>query len=525
MQINAQDTVFITKHNFKEGVRNVFNGKEGVYVKTNEKVYLWSSGDWIDQKITTKNPYVFYSDSFYEAEFIPSKHKVDVRKMAYLIPQKSFTNTTTALEGYTLFVCTGGSLFEYEINPHYSKSYEDKSIRDIYKEPGLSIISTYSGIFINDSIQLKEPTYSSGDISKIGNHYFINSDALYELILPDSTHRIISGSNVKAGNARKTVEWNGETYSLNTKSFNKVSENHILQTIHEGYLYHDMEVSPQGIFFSTEEGQCFLYNGKETKELLRLDSRIRDIYVDKGKTFLASDEGVYKIESINPFSIQKYSDKKMAVGIMKDLFDNTWISTENGLFLKPKDSEEEIPFIERVEFNRNALNYYNDTLFVGSIEGLFIIDILEVEKNFLPLLQKHSKVSDSNQSLNRIILYTSTTLIILTLVGISLILFRKKKSFTESEVKKEIREPNLEDFQRAIIVGNLSSVESIAEYFNTNTVQLNRIFKNYGTTPGKYLKKIKLEHAKKLINEGTELEKVSQEIGYSLRYIRKELNL
>lgn len=525
IQINAQDTVFITKHNFKEGIRNVFNGKEGVFVKTNEKVYLWVSDKWIDQKITATKPYVFYSESFFDADFIPTQYRSDISKMEYLIPQKSLTNTTTAKTGNHLFVCTGGSLFEYQIFPHYSKIYEDKSIRDIYNEAGLSIVSTYSGIFINDTILLKEPTYSSGDVSKINDKYFINSDALYELILPDSTYQIMNGSSVISGNARKMLQWKGNVYSLNTKSFNLVSEGNELTTIHEGNLYHDMEVSEEGILFSSEEGACYLWDGKETKELVKLDSKIRDIYVDKSKIFLSSDQGVFQIENFSPSSLIKYSDKKMAIGVMKDLFDNTWIATENGLFIKPKDLDYEIPFIEKVEFNRNALNYYNDTLFVGSIEGLFIIDILDVERNFLPLYLQSTENVDSTNSFSRTFLFVTISLVILTLSVIGFLLFRKKKSPIEVSPKNEVLEPNLEDFRNAILKQNLSTVESIAEYFHTNTVQLNRIFKNYGTTPGKFLKEIKLEHAQKLIEEGADLEKVSQEIGYSLRYIRKALGI
>ncbi|TNF45048.1 MAG: helix-turn-helix domain-containing protein, partial [Cytophagales bacterium] len=81
------------------------------------------------------------------------------------------------------------------------------------------------------------------------------------------------------------------------------------------------------------------------------------------------------------------------------------------------------------------------------------------------------------------------------------------------------------DFEKAIKENNLTTVDSIADHFETNTVQLNRVFKNFETTPGKFLKKVKLEFAKEMLSKGIEIEEVSKKVGYSPSYIKKELNL
>ena len=110
----------------------------------------------------------------------------------------------------------------------------------------------------------------------------------------------------------------------------------------------------------------------------------------------------------------------------------------------------------------------------------------------------------------------------ITIVAINLVFKYRRKSDTTpiSPSKKEL---SLQDFKRAILDGNLLTVEAIAENFETNAVQLNRIFKSFGTTPGKFLKQVKLEKAEELISKGIPLEEVSMMIGYSQPLLKKEL--
>ena len=102
---------------------------------------------------------------------------------------------------------------------------------------------------------------------------------------------------------------------------------------------------------------------------------------------------------------------------------------------------------------------------------------------------------------------------------------KKKNELDDIHLNVTRKEISLEEFENAIIENNLTTVDSIADHFETNTVQLNRIFKNFETTPGKFLKQVKLEIIKKMLKEKVDLEKISKKVGYSTSYIKKELNL
>jgi AraC-like DNA-binding protein len=67
------------------------------------------------------------------------------------------------------------------------------------------------------------------------------------------------------------------------------------------------------------------------------------------------------------------------------------------------------------------------------------------------------------------------------------------------------------------------TVEGLAEFYQTNTVQLNRQFKVFETTPGKFMKTVKLNYARELLKNKVPLEEVVAKVGYSASFIKKEL--
>jgi AraC-like DNA-binding protein len=70
----------------------------------------------------------------------------------------------------------------------------------------------------------------------------------------------------------------------------------------------------------------------------------------------------------------------------------------------------------------------------------------------------------------------------------------------------------------------LISVDALALHYDTNTVQLNRQFKRFGTTPGKYLKKVKISWANRLLKDGVALDEVARRVGYSPKLLKQEFD-
>ena len=523
MDVSGQDTVFVQKHWFDKPVKNVFLADKEVHVKTGNDLFVLKNEKWKRVDLKFDKNFVFYSNGFYQSEFLPEEYKISAESMAHLIPQKSLINCTMVRTINQLFISVGGSLFEYEIRPYFTIEYPNTSIRNVYLDEKFNTVSTYSGIFVNDTLRQKYPPYSNGHFVKIKGEYYLCTDELYKVVSEDSVYLIETGQNVFAGHSRKLLEWQGKVYSLNTNSINEFQKNQDLLPIHKGFDYSDLEILDSLLVFSTYEGKLFSYNGTDVVELASINSRIREIFISDSWIYIAADNGAFKMQPNNPSELIRVLDADNCVDIEQDRFKNLWIATENGLTLIPKSNQKPVTLVSDVEFNRYAMTLYEDKIYAGSINGLFVFDIYTIERGFLPIY--YQMVSDQQSVFRKKMIQGFLVIgIPLFLLGISLFKMVQNKKQIEISPKQESRKLGLEQIKTDIISNKLISVEALAQHYQTNPVQLNRRFKQLGTTPGKFLKKVKISWAKTLLNNGLDMEEVSKTVGYSPKFLDTELN-
>ncbi len=518
--IKGQDTIFVNKHHFNSPVRNVFLGKDGIFVKTGTTLYKRVGNEWEQVKSEFKKSYVFFDKEFYETDYLPTQMTFNPSNMERIIPQISLANPSKANFQDQLFVSVGGSLFEYKISPFYKITYKNCSIRDIYIEKGLTVLSTYSGIFINDSIKVLDPGYSSGAFNKINNQYFLCSDNLYQFDGLRSFKMIDSTDKSIVGYYRKMIQLNGKLFSLNTKSINIYDSLGDLKPIHQGFEYQDMIDIKDSLFFSTSSGEVFRWFNGRTMQLFNLGTRIRGIYHFKNTSYFSSDKGLFTLEHGFVPSLKKLLDLPNVLNVRVDVNNNTWISTENGLYLLPERSITPIPFIPNVEFNRGAINLYDNKLYVGSIAGLYEIDCYATLRGFIPQYLNKKQLYQGN-NYNNLILYGFGFLLILI---ISIVFYyKRKRKIPISEILTSTKSFSLETIKSDIIEHDIMTVDGLAEFYKTNTVQLNRDFKKFDTTPGKFLKNVKMQLAEELVKKGESMELIVAKTGYTAQYIKKNV--
>lgn len=290
-------------------------------------------------------------------------------------------------------------------------------------------------------------------------------------------------------------------------------------TLHQGYEYFDIEVVNDALIFCTKTGDVFQQADKQDTLLFDINVPIRDIYINGNTIYFSADDGVYTITDNKPASLKKLINLPLAVGVISDAQKNLWISTENGLYLYVESLADAIPFIPHVEFNRSALAIYNDHVFVGSIDGLYTIDIYTVMTDFLPPYLNKKQFS--------FFWWPALILTVLVLLIISGSYFWLKKKRTQVVLSPPSVQAapviSLKQIESDIRIKNIMSVEALAELYKTNTVQLNRTFKNFDTTPGKFLKKVKLDMAREMMKEELTIQEVVAKTGYSATYIKKNL--
>jgi AraC-like DNA-binding protein len=283
-----------------------------------------------------------------------------------------------------------------------------------------------------------------------------------------------------------------------------------------------MEIVGDKLLFCTQTGEVFVYDGHNVQQLLKLKTRIRDIYQFKNTTYLSSEEGVYTLQGLDPGTLTHFLKTPFTVMVIVDALRNTWISTENGLYLLPDRKEEPILYIRDVEFNRAALTLYNDTIYAGSISGLYVIDCIHAVKNFLPLYLNKKQTEKAEQR-KRWGIFGTGFFVLLAGLGFTYITYKRRKARLIIPQKETAPALTLENIAEAIRTHNIMTVEGLAEFYQTNTVQLNRQFKTFDTTPGKFMKTVKINYARELLKNKVPMEEVVTKLGYSASFIRKEL--
>jgi hypothetical protein len=500
-------------------VRNVFIAKDNIYVKTGTELLKLSGEKWEPINTIFKKNYMFYDIDFFETDFPPTQYLFDPYLMSHLIPQTSLSYPCKVTKQNRLYVSVGGSLFEYSINPYYKHQFKGYSVRDIYIENGLSIVSTYSGIFINDKIRASRPSYSSGTLTKIKNQYFLCADYLYLFVKPNHFEIVDSSGISNTGYYRKLIYWKDHVYAQNTKTINIYDSIQGLTTIHQGFEYTDLEPIKDSLYFSTTTGEVFRYANGKSERVINVNTRIRGIYHHRNTTFFSSDQGVFTMENGDSRTLKKWVDLPNALNVRVDVHNNSWIATENGLYIIPSESGIPIPIIPNVEFNRGALNYANDQIYAGSIDGLYIVDIFTVMKSFLPQYFNKKKLEDSSSQKTYILFLL---MILVALVGLSYYIYKNRKITIQQPDKTVV---TLDSIRDDIYKHDIMTVDGLAEFYKTNTVQLNRLFKKFDTTPGKFLKSVKIKLAMDLHKKGESMENIVSKTGYTAQYIKKHLSI
>jgi AraC-like DNA-binding protein len=519
----ANDTIFITKHHFEEPVNNVFLANGKVYAKVGARIYRKDNNSWEMMSGEYKKYFVFYDKDFFEHDYIPKEHLFeDLRFMKDLIPQRALTNATVARDGNTMFVSTGGSLFEYQINTTYSVLFSDLSIRHVFKEPGLIVYSAYGGIFIQrqDSVMVKAKGlgHSNGNFlhSSLGD--IIASDFLFGLSPVDSFVHLPIPFGVQQGKVRKAIMKKDTMMLMLTNSICAYHEQTGVQTLVLNDEFTDLEVLNDSILFTSADGKLFsMWNGK-TRLLCDVGEKIRDIFPVTEGLFLAAFDGVH-FYSFEKGMVTRKLDVKRSSGVVRDNEQNLWVASDGGLFVIPQNEEIIIPFIKNVEFNRGALTYFNDTVYAGSINGLYVIDAWSVSKLNIPAAIHKVKVYNRKLTAAGVIGLVAVSLI----SWFAIAYFRRRRKIlvpADARPKKTVGKTEIE---QDILAYNIQTVEGLADHLHTNTVQLNRMFKSFNTTPGKFLKTVKMNLAKQMLREGKPMQEVVAATGYSAQLIKSEL--
>jgi hypothetical protein len=526
--MQAQDTIFIQKHSFDESVNNTDGDGRNVIVRTANHLYLLgiegfqeirgvdlSSGRYT--WIANNQQSVF---STINSNYILPEKLVAERTIVNILPGFFHQNITKSKGGTKLFIAYRGDLLEYEVKGFYTVKHRGASVRCVYNDDTIKLTSTYSGVYTDtfhlafSETLIPGGDYSNGEIAKINDQYYLCMDEI--MVLEHNKWRHVNKlrSNPEF---RKLKEHNGKIYFLAEQLVGTIDleTGVITDTLFKdhGSLY-DIKWIDDQLVVACEDGNLYLLNTEGETQKVFVGSCVYDINVNANANgaILSCRDGVYRFD-ISGKKIDKLfsvNEAVQSIYIGKELL----ITTYNGLYVLHDGKSYNI--LPNVEFNKLALSKWEGHIFAGSIEGLYVINIAQLIFDVIPGLTPFEiKVQTPA---------TYVYVLLISLVVIFAILYfnirRRQKKLKLEIIRKTKVTP---EAIRAAMLENdyLISVESVAEYFSTSTVQINRILKKHNTSGLKLLKHVKGEIVIAMIENKASIEQISVRVGYSIAYLKR----
>lgn len=397
----------------------------------------------------------------------------------------------------------------------YKRLYPGKSIRHI----GKNYVASYDGLF-NHRRKFSALTYSNGVIREVGDSVLVawdgftifHKDSIYDFTSYDTIGTLINEKRL--GYTRDAVVWGDDIFLLTTKGlfryntqsqdvqsvliesnkriqfwFDEIGVNGLRKSFMIGLGNGRYRIFKDGSYSKLEGfNSTFTYFNQE-QSILLFEDRIRDYPEQREMAITNNYHCIFKVRGIY------------------------YGTSDNGLFAYA-DRIEPLQ-LNSIEFNARSFRISQDTVYLGSISGLYKYPF-DYLANAI-----ESKSEDESKKLN-LTLIRFIILGVLILIGFIVLLVsinQRISDVVKATLPKEVTKSVLVEY----ISLNIKDV-SIAELchqFDLNQKKLYSYFPE--SSPGAVIKQMRLLKANELFQEGKSTEIIASETGYSKKYLTQTI--
>lgn len=450
------------------------------------------------------------------------------RKYLYLLPFPELARDEYhAGTQDQFYICSGGRIYIYDIVP-YSYSFANHSIRTISE----NFVGTYSGIYLS-SKRLPYPIFTDGYIREVDGLAYVCYDGLIT-IDPVMARNSINDSLIKGiapVDQTGTIQYRDVYFSKYSGSFYVSSVTDLLK-MRKGSvplsIYKTKKKISEIAIVGEYKDKLYFSDGhyvlkldipsSKLDTLTSLSAEILDGSITNRNIYLLTHEGLYQLDTEN--EIQNLTPLSQAHTMELISPTDLIISTNNGLFRFNAVNKVLTPLIRGVEFNRKALFKNGDLLQVGSINGLYTIDV----KDLGLLASKNSSFAEESGLPASVLIVSLIALLAVGMLAFLLIRARKKLALTEVQLTElSVEVLDREKIER-YIRENLAtaSLKSITDHFNTNISHVYKLIEP--EKPGTIIQKMRIEKLTELKRAGKDIAEIAEATGLSVSYLRKIKN-
>jgi hypothetical protein len=432
------------------------------------------------------------------------------------------------------YITSGGRMHIYEILP-YSFAFRNHSVRTI----SANFTGTYSGIYFrNRRLPFPVSQFTDGFIREYNGKVFMCTNGLdvfdiksLESGTPKPALQLPSGFEFipcrdirYISLSKKYVIASGNSLAVMDSSLLKI-KNVFTGNPDEETVLHN-ELPEHSLIYFSSGNRSYVFNANTNTVQLGLEASetiVDGVFLQKSQILLTSN-GLYIKQGED--SLQKKIELRKAHTLCKIGEATFIIATDEGLMYYQLDENKSSTIIPGIEFNRGALHVKDKKLFAGSVRGLYILDLSNLE-NLITFNEKN-QTGITKQSIP----YWFIIVFLVTVVSLLLLNQRYRKRLRTLEITltqvgkgEQTPKPRLQRQEIESFIQNhlhTASLKTIIEHFQTNNSMVYAVLNP--EKPGDLIQKLRYEKVTSMRKEVKSVQEIAAVTGLSHSYIRKIWN-
>jgi ligand-binding sensor domain-containing protein len=388
--LEARDTVLIDEIKISLPVISILNDADGnIFIHTKKIIYQFKNNQLKffkncgseDREMVIKNgepAFLNRSDPNFEAEMQVYLHKLNLNErwrkfIPYLVRKERIFVAED--KNHDFFISSGENLFKIQLIDNYTILHKDKSIRGIDTLHNKLLVNTYSGIFLDTMRIWPDLLYAHGNYLQLPDHKGLLAGNIIVLTDHYKILKKIKFPNALIGNISfsKIINFENKIWIGSDKGLLQVI-NDTAKLVGLPLLIHNLEVVDKKLIASTHQGIYFREN-EEWKKLTGFPELSYNGFKKiNGLYYGLSNEGLYVAKAFYRLADLKWNKIIDCYELQKDIQNNLWLSTSNGIFRFSNVSESYDYLFKNVEFNKRSSFKLNQFIYFGSVNGLYKIN-------------------------------------------------------------------------------------------------------------------------------------------------------
>jgi ligand-binding sensor domain-containing protein len=386
----ARDTVLVDEIKISLPVISIINDADGnVFIHTKKIIYQYKNNQLKffqncgseDREMILENGQISFLDPSkpdFQSKmknYIENYKQNEIWRKYIPVPNQGTKIYVAKDKRNHVFTTSGTNLYKIQLNDNYTILHKNKSIRGIDTLQNKLLVNTYSGIFLDTKRIWPELFYAHGNYLRLPGNKGLLAGNIIVLTDHSKVLKKIRFPNALIGNISfsKTINFENKIWIGSDKGLLQII-NDTARLADLPLFIHNLEIIDKKLIASTDNGIYFRENEKWIKLTGFPELSYNGFKKINGLYYGLSSEGLYVAKGFNMSADLKWNKIMDCYELQKDIQNNLWLSTSNGVFRFSNSSDSYEYLFNNIEFNKRSSFKMGSFIYFGSIKGLYKIN-------------------------------------------------------------------------------------------------------------------------------------------------------